>query len=272
MLKKVRIGIAGCGAIGSSLAKAIVKDFSARATLSALYDIDPVKSSALSRSLGKNISAKNLGALLKKSDLVIEASQAKSSYDIAYSSLKNGKSILVMSIGGILNGFNRLQALAERKNAKVYLPSGAIAGLDALKAASLGKIKKVVLTTFKNPLSFKGNSYLKQKGVKLDKIQNETVLFEGSAKQAVRFFPQNINVAAALSIAGIGQERTKVKIVASKKMERNTHEIKIESDSGSITCRTENVLHPDNPKTSYLAVLSAVATLKQIFAPVKIGT
>lgn len=106
----------------------------------------------------------------------------------------------------------------------------------------------------------------------MDKIKKDTLLFFGNAKEAINFFPQNINVAGLLSIAGIGQNKTKVKIIASPKTKKNIHEVYIESKAARIFTRTENILHPDNPKTSYLAVLSAIATLKQILEPVKIGT
>jgi aspartate dehydrogenase len=177
-----------------------------------------------------------------------------------------------MSVGGVVDFSRRLSALAKKNGVKVYIPSGAIAGIDALKAARHGKIKKVILSTYKNPRSFKGVRYVDEKKIKLDKIKKDTVLFSGSAKEAVKLFPQNINVAAVLSIAGIGRDKTRVRIVASPSITKNIHQIEIESQAGKILTRTENTLHPDNPKTSYLAYLSAVATLKQLFEPVKVGT
>ena len=132
--------------------------------------------------------------------------------------------------------------------------------------------EKVILITRKNPKSFQGLDYLKHKGIRLDKIKSDTVLFSGNARQAIKYFPQNINVAATLSIAGIGQARTQVKIIASPRVKRNIHEVYIESDAGRISTRVENLVHPDNPKTSFLAVLSAIAMLRQILEPVRVGT
>ena len=134
------------------------------------------------------------------------------------------------------------------------------------------KINKVILTTKKPPKAFLGAPYVLKKKIRLDNIDKDTVLFEGDASQAIKAFPQNINVAATLSMAGIGPEATVVRIVASPTISRNIHEIEIESDAGKIIIRCENVVHPDNPKTSYLAVLSAIATLKQVLEPIKIGT
>jgi aspartate dehydrogenase len=274
MAKVLKIGIVGCGAIGSSLAKTVVSDFKGKAKLVALYDIDANRSRKLSRltSKAKNLEVRALRQLIKKSDLVIEASSAASSWEIAKKVLTRGRDIMIMSVGGIVSYFKKLSALAKRHDANVYIPAGAISGIDALKAAGLSKIKSIILTTRKNPVSFNGVEYVKRKGIDLDKVKNETILFYGTAREAIKFFPQNINVAALLSIAGIGQDKTKVKIIATPTIKKNIHEILVESSAANIFTRTENILHPDNPKTSYLAVLSAVATLKQILEPVKIGT
>jgi aspartate dehydrogenase len=274
MSKKLRIGIVGCGAIGSSLAKTIVKDFKQTARLSALFDTDPKKSRQLSRAVSQkiNLSVPGLKQLINKSELVIEASSAKDSWHITRNVLFQGRDIMIMSVGGIASHFKKLYNLAKKNSAKVYIPSGAVSGIDALKAAKLGRIRRVVLTTRKNPQSFSEVEYIKRKGIRLDKIKKDTVLFFGSAKDAVKFFPQNINVAATLSIAGLGEDLTRVKIVASVNTKKNIHEVEVDSKAAKILTRTENVLHPDNPKTSYLAVLSAVATLKGILEPVKIGT
>lgn len=274
MDKRIKIGIVGCGAIGSSLAKRVGKQLSSKAVLAAFYDFDSPKALKLAKGLGvgKNSIVNSLDELIKKSDLVIEAASAACSWDVAQKSLSKGRSVMIMSVGGIIDRVKKLNTLAEKYNAHVYVPSGAIAGIDALKAAASGKIDKVTLTTYKNPLAFKGVKSVEKSGIDLTKIKSDKVLYSGPAEKAVKLFPQNINVAAVLSMAGIGAKKTIVKIVASPKASRNIHQIEIESSAGKITTRTENVLHPENPKTSYLAVLAAVATLKQILVPVKIGT
>jgi len=268
MLKKLKIGIVGYGAIGSSLAKVIRRDFSRSARLVAIYDLDKAKAGFINRKLLVN----SLLQLIKKSDLVIECSSAGSSWGIAKSALTQGRSVMIMSVGGVIRHYRQLRSLAGKHNAKVYIPSGAISGIDALKAARIGRIKKVMLTTRKNPLAFKGVKFVQAKGIKLEKIRKDTCLFSGPASKAVKYFPQNINVAAVLSLAGIGPDKTLIKIVASPSVHKNIHEIQINSEAADIFTRTENILHPDNPKTSYLAVLAAVATLEQIIEPVKIGT
>lgn len=274
MAKLLKIGIVGCGAIGSSLAKTIAKDFSKKARLCALYDIDGEKSIRLSQSVsGKNILATpDLSKLIDRSDLVIEASCANNSWEITRKVLSGRRDIMVMSVGGLLTHAGQLFKLAAKYNSKVYIPSGAICGIDALKAAGSNKVNSVILTTKKPPKAFLNVAYVVKKKIQLNKLKKDTVIFEGSAYAAIKAFPQNINVAATLSMAGIGAAHTRVKIIASPGLTRNIHEIQIDSAAGRIFSRTENVIHPDNPKTSFLAVLSAVATLKQILAPVRIGT
>jgi len=268
----LKIGIVGCGAIGGSLAKAIARDFKAQARLAALYDIDAEKSKKLSRRLKNNLCVDSLERLIKKSDLVIEAAAAKSSFAIAKKALSQGRQMMIMSVGGVIDKLPELSRLARKKRTRIYLPSGAISGVDALKAAHIGKIKSVTLTTRKNPLAFKDVAYVAEKKIQLESIRQDKILFYGPAAKAVKYFPQNINVAAVLSLAGIGSKQTKVKIVASPSVQKNIHEIEVISEAGRIFTRTENILHPENPKTSFLAVLSAIAVLKQILEPLRIGT
>jgi len=274
MKKILKIGIVGCGAIGSSLAKVISQDFSDHAKLGALYDLEARKAHTLSKKVSKEriLAVTNLRKLIARSDLVIECSSAKAAWEISRKVIAAGRSIMIMSVGGIVGHIEALRRSAWKKNVRVYIPSGAIAGIDGVKAASLGNIRKATLTTSKPSLAFSGVSYLSKKKIALDKIKENTVLFSGTATQAVKNFPHNINVAGVLSIAGIGEKRTRVIIRASPTLTRNIHEIEIESDAGCIYVRTENRVHPHNPKTSYLAVLSAVAMLKQILEPLRIGT
>jgi aspartate dehydrogenase len=270
---KLKIGIVGCGAIGSSLAKQIVSGLSGSATLTGLYDIRPEKSETLSRQLtgSAKFCVGSLSTLIRRSDLVIEASCAAAAWEIARKSLSAGRKIMVMSVGGIVGHLDELFVLARKYNGQAYFPSGAVCGIDGLKAANIATIKKVTLTTRKHPDAFSGVGYV-EKRFRLKGLKRDKVLFSGPAAQAVKYFPQNINVAAVLSLAGIGAQKTKVCVIASPSVHKNIHEILIESDSAKIFTRTENVLHPQNPKTSYLAVLSAIATLKQILQPVKLGT
>jgi aspartate dehydrogenase len=273
MAKLLKIGIVGCGAIGSSLAKAVATDFSDRAQLAGLYDIDVQKTHKLASLLvNQKLPVLNLESLMGKVNLVIEATRPEAAFEIAKKAIAAPCDVMVMSVGGLLEHYKELALLAKEHGSRVFIPSGAICGIDGLKAAACGKIKRVVLTTRKPPKAFLGVPYVLKQKINLEKITEDTVLFEGNAHFAVRSFPQNINVAATLAIAGVGPENTIVRIVASPHITQNIHEIEVESESGRIVTRTENLIHPDNPKTSYLAVLSAIATLKQILEPIQIGT
>jgi aspartate dehydrogenase len=272
-MAKLKIGIIGCGAIGSSLAGAIILDLAQKTALSGLYDIKKENAVKLAGKLSNlKLVMPDLKSLIRRSDFIIEATRAEDASSIAEEVLSSSRSIMIMSVGGIIGKYQELTALAEKKKVKIFIPSGAICGIDGLKALSVGKISRVVLTTKKPPKAFEGVTYLTKKNINLDGLTEEKVVFDGNADLAVIAFPQNINVAAAISIAGIGPENTVVRIVASPHISRNIHEIEIESEAGKIFTRTENVIHPDNPKTSFLAVLSAIAALKGILSPIKIGT
>jgi len=273
MKNKLKVGIVGCGAIGSYLAKTLVDKFNRKAKLSAIFDIQREKSKSLEDKLGKkNLCTLNLEDLILKSDLVIEATQAASSYAIAKSSLSLGRHIMVMSVGGILKNFFELEKLARDNKVKLIIPSGAICGIDGLKALVLSKIKKVLLSTYKPPLAFKDNPYLLRKNINLEKIKKETLIFKGDALKAIKFFPQNINICATLSIVLGNPKKVKVKIFTSPYIDKNIHELEVESNAGRIFVRCENLVCPENPKTSYLAVLSAVSCLKDFIQSFKIGT
>lgn len=269
---KLKIGIVGCGAIGSRLAKAVVNNFAEQAELSGLYDTNLERVYSLASELKKkHVASLSLEDLIKKSSLVIEASSAKDSGSIAKSVVDAGRDIMIMSVGGMLEATDVFE-LAKEKRCNIYFPSGAIAGLDAVKAASFSDIKSITLTTRKPPSGLIGNQYLLKSHFDLEHIDKETVVFEGSVDMAVRLFPQNINVAAVLSLASNCKEKVSVKILTSPEYKRNSHEIIVEGDFGMIKTRTENLPCPDNPKTSFLAVLSAMAMLKNILNPIKIGT
>ncbi len=268
----IRIGIIGCGTIGAKLAKYIDRDLSGKAKLIALSDIDEIKARGLAGLLKSNPKVAEIAGLIKSCDLIIEAASTKASGDIARKAVSAGKDIMIMSTGGLLAGYRSLFESAKKKGTNVYLPSGAICGLDGLKGAKFSGIKKVTLTTRKPPEGFKGAPFVVKNKIDLSKIKSDKVLFEGNALDAMEGFPANINVAATLSLCGIGPVRTKVKIIASPKIKRNIHELEAEGGFGRIVARTENVPSPDNPRTSYLAILSAMATLNGILERVKIGT
>lgn len=272
MHKKLKIGIVGCGAIGSYLAKTIHSDFKDKARLTGLFDINLQKAYNLSSVLKeKKIVAVSLENLVKRCNFVIEAASSAIAKDVAKISISAKKDCLIMSVGGLIDAQEVFEQ-ARNNGCRIYIPSGAICGIDAIKAAALSKIEKIVLTTRKPPSAFMGVPYILKSNLRLEDFTKETTIFEGDVDTAVRLFPQNINVAATLSLASKCKEKITVRIITSPEYKNNIHEIEVYAESGKIFTRTENVASVDNPKTSFLALLSAVATLKGILEPVKIGT
>ena len=219
----------------------------------------------------QQISKSSLSELIKSCDFLIEAVNAKDTKNIIRKALTAKKHVLAMSVGKLLNA-TELFALAKKNHCAILLPSGAICGLDAVKAASLTGISSITLTTRKPPSGFAQSVHVRKKGIDLSRIDAETVIFDGDVDTAVESFPENINVAATLALACGDKNKLRVRIITAPDFKRNSHEIDMIGDFGRIVSRTENVVCPDNPKTSYLAVLSAIQTLKQYFHTVRIGT
>lgn len=270
-MKKIKVGIIGCGAIGSQIAHACQTRLARVVELEAICDTDPDKVDRLNSYLKKRVAELTLDKLVKKVDLVVEASSAAVSASIVEKCVRSATACLVMSVGGLL-GQEKLLQEAASLGTKIYIPSGAICGIDALKAASVGEIESVTLTTRKPPKGLEGAPYLKLNNIDVNAVTKETVVFEGSASDAVKGFPANVNVSAVLSLAGIGADKTKVRIVTSPEYKKNIHEVEIVGDAGRITAVTENVPSKSNPKTSALAIYSAIAALEQIANSVRIGT
>lgn len=266
----IKAGIIGCGSIGGVIADAIVHRFADTVKLLGICDIDEEKAHKLLKRLKVNVPLLSRKELIKKCGLIIEAASGSISYEIAKEALQAGKDVMVMSTGGLL-GRSDIFELAKKKNAKIYLPSGAICGLDGVKSAMMANVKSVTLTTRKPPSGLKGAPYVLKKNIDLDSIKDETVIFEGTAEDAVKGFPQNVNVSATLSLCGLGAKATKVRIVTSPHYKSNIHEVEVEGDFGRLKTVTENVPMLDNPKTSYIAALSAIATLKNIISNSIIG-
>ncbi len=271
MAPPLKIGLIGCGTIGSRLAHEIETRFRNSAQLVGIYDRDPKKSQALRKRLKFSPAILAPNRIVERSDLVIEAASAEAVGPLLLQVIAQRKSLLLLSTGGLLK-HRRLLREASHLKVPVYLPSGALAGIDGVKAASLGGLKSVTLTTRKPPEAFRGAPFVVRRRIPLNSLRGPRLLFEGTVTQAVQAFPQNVNVAATLALAGGASARTRVKVVADPTIRRNIHEVEASGDFGRFSVRIVNRPSPGNPKTSRLALLSALATLQQILQPVKIGT
>jgi len=252
------VGIVGCGAIANIITNLAVEG-KLGIDLKFFYDRDIERAENLASQVEGTV-VFGVGDMLDKVDLVIEAASPQAVEEIVPQILEKGKNVLIMSIGALLNLKlkKKLENIALRNNAKIYAPSGAIVGLDGVKAASIGKIRKATLITRKSPRSL---------GISTD---GEKILYEGKASDAVKEFPVNINVAAALSIAC--EMDVDVKIIVDPTVDRNVHEIHVVGDFGELKTITENVRCSMNPKTSVLAAYSAIKLLKSLNENLIVGT
>ncbi|MDD3088984.1 MAG: DUF108 domain-containing protein [Candidatus Omnitrophica bacterium] len=268
---KKRIAIIGCGVIGSALAGFASRELKDKVSGIILWDISPSVAAEVVSLIPQAETAVDMADAVKRSDLAIEAAHPAAAREALELAIRMGKDVMVMSVGGLL-GSGELLKRADKEGVRVLLPSGAIAGIDAIKAAAMAGIENVTLTTIKSPESLKSSTYLALKGVDLASINVDTVVFDGTVEEAVKAFPKNINVSAALAIAAGDPRLVRVKIMASPGAAANIHEIEVKGPAGRMTTRCENVPSPGNPGTSHLAVLAAERTLKDYFSGVRIGT
>ena len=267
----VRVGLVGCGTIGSQLALVLQRRYARVARITALHDVDQTHARALQRRLASRPPILPLSALIRKSRLVLEAASADIAGRVACDALRANRDVFVMSVGGLLQD-ERWRQAARRSSGKMYVPSGALAGLDGVKALALGRIRALRLTTRKPPRALAEAPYVRRRRIRLDRLTRPRLLLEGSPLRIVKAFPQNTNVAAALTLAaGTAGARARIRIIADPTVRMNVHELDIQGDCGRIRCRIES--RPSvNPKTSELAVRSAIATLGRVFDSVSIGT
>ena len=255
--------IIGCGTIGRIVAKSCetIKEIERVY----IYDKNPDRMDAIRKMVKKAQSIKKVENIVDDVDVVLEAASQQAVIDFGLMVLKNGKDLLVMSVGALVNDElrNDLIRQAEISNCNIYIPSGAIGGIDALYAISPENIDEVVLTTTKHPDSFKNNKYLQDHGINIEELTELTKVYSGNARQAVKFFPENINVAATVSLAGIGFDKTVVNIYADPTVKYNIHYLSVKGKFGELDVTTKNVPSPDNPKTSYLAALSAIGFIRK---------
>lgn len=270
-----KIGLLGCGAIGTQIALAI-DEGKIPATLTHIYDDSKEKSSTLYEKLkNKPEVVENFHLLSSNSvDIVVEAASQDAVKDSALSILQNKKDLMIMSVGALLDEsiYDILSDACNDFKKTIFLPSGAIAGLDGLKSIK-NELDSISITTTKHPRSLKGAKFFENSDVSLDDVVSSTMIFQGTAKEAVSLFPANINVAALLSLIGIGSEKTGVKIIADPNTDKNTHQIEASGTFGKMTFIIENFPDINNPKTSRLAILSAIETLREYCShDIQIGT
>lgn len=265
----IRVGVFGLGTIGRQICRAVEAGITG-VSLAGGTGRDRAKAEAFLASLPSKPPFLGLDVLVEASDLVIEAATQAALEALAPKVLDAGKDLMVLSCGALL-GRDDWVELAARRRARILIPSGAIAGLDGVKGARVGAISRVSVETRKPPRALVGAPWVEANRIDLEALTGETLLYEGSATEACRAFPANVNILAALSLAGVGPERTRVRIFAVPGLERNSHRVTVEGEFGRLEVQVENV-PSENPRTGKLSYLSAIALLRDLAAPLRVGT
>ncbi len=265
----LRVAIAGLGPIGSSVAKAIDAGIDGL-VLSAVAAQTVHKHREWLDKLKSVPAVLPIERLADVADIVIECAPSQLVRSIVAPAVSRGKTAIVLSAGALLENDDLIE-LARKNGGQIVVPTGALIGLDAVSAAAVGTIHSVRMTTRKPPRGLAGAPYIVEHKIDLEVITAPAKIFEGTARQAAKGFPANINVAVALSLAGIGPDRTMVEIWADPTVTRNTHRIEVDSDSARFSMGIENI-PSENPKTGLITALSVIACLRKLRAPLRVGT
>lgn len=271
----MRIALLGAGTIAR-----LVLDHARRGKLEALQIVAIAgrpgsrRAAALAGEFGIPVVEGLEGLLAARPEAVLEAASHAAVREYLIALLDSGINTVVLSAGALADDALRSAAerAAKRSGAELYVPSGGIGGLDALKAACVAGVDSVSIEVAKPPAAWRGIPYVETLGIVLESLGGPEVLFEGPAREGVPHFPQNVNIAAVLSMAGVGFDRTRLRVVADPRLTFNTHTIQVSGRSGRFQIRLESVPSPDNPKTAWLACYSALAALQALASPTRYGT
>lgn len=266
---ELRVAIAGLGSIGSKVATALDQGI-AGLTLSAVAVRDSAKHQAFLNGLRRPPQILPIDQLGDAADIVLECAPSSQLRAIVEPAVKRGRSAVVVSVGGLLENFD-LVDLARTNGGRIIVPTGALIGLDAVNAAAVGTIHSVKMVTRKPIDGLKGAPFIVQNKIDIDNLREPLKLFEGTAREAAKGFPANVNVAVALSLAGIGPDRTQMQVWADPTVTRNVHRIEVEADSARFSMSIENI-PSDNPKTGMITALSVIALLRKQRATLCVGT
>jgi aspartate dehydrogenase len=271
----MRVALVGCGAIGRVIVKAILAHKVVGIQLVAVAEVFPSDEVQRMATAGDFPLVEDPESVLEfLPDLIIEAAEQEVVRKYASLFLKAKKDLMILSIGALADAhfLDQLLDLAQSQGVRIIVPSGAIGGLDAIKSANVGHLTEVTIRNIKPPAALEGAPFIVRKKIDLNSITCRTQIYEGFADEAAREFPKNLNVAVALSLAGIGPEKTRVIVIVDPEETRNIHEIIARGDFGEAVFTVSGLPSADNPKTSYLAGLSAIATLQNLTNPFRVGT
>ena len=266
----LRVALGGLGAIGGAVADRLDAGLPGLA-LSAVAARDAEKARRRLAGHQRTVPVVSTADLARHGDVVVECAPAAAFAEIAAPAIRAGRILVPVSVGALLDNLD-LVDLARETGARIIVPSGALIGLDAVRAAAEGEIHAVKMVTRKPPGGLAGAPYLIEHGISLDGLAKPLKVFEGSAREAAIGFPANVNVAAAMGLAGIGPDRTRIEIWADPGIARNVHRVEVEADSARFEMTIENVPTEENPRTGRITALSVIATLRELTAPLRVGT
>ena len=264
------VGIGGFGAIGAVLAARLDAGIPGL-ELAAISERDSEKARLGMAGFARPVPVVPLEELAEHADIVVECAPASVFDTVAEPAVEAGRIFVAISAAALLER-PRLIDRAHETGARIIVPTGALIGLDAVRAAAEGEIHQVKLLTRKPPRGLAGAPYLVENGISVDGLTEAVKVFEGTARDGARGFPANVNVAAALSLAGVGPDRTRVEIWADPAVDRNIQHVEVEADSARFRMTIENIPTEENPRTGRITALSIIATLKGLVAPFKAGT
>ena len=267
----MKVGIVGIGSIGGTVAKELDNGKIPGIELVALSARNRDRLEIFSKELSNPVDIGNLNTWVTGCDLVIEASGAATVDDIVRTSISHGKDVMILSVGALIENESLMQ-LAQKANKRIHIPSGAIAGLDGIKAAALSNIQEIKIVNRKPPSALRGAPGADNARVNLDSLTKPYTLFSGTVAQGYRLFPANVNVAVAVSLAGIGVDKTKMEVVADPDISVNIHEIMLDSSIGRMHLYIEGKASENNPRTSASTPFSVLSYLQQMVSTIRVGT
>jgi aspartate dehydrogenase len=265
----LRVAIAGLGPIGVKVAEALARGIDGL-MLAAVSAQNPEKHQSWLAKLATAPAVLPIERLAEAADIVIECAPAKLLRSIVAPFVTSGKTAIVLSVGALLENED-LIALAKQNGGQIVVPTGALIGLDAVTAAAIGTIHSVRMVTRKPVQGLAGAPYIVENNIDIERITEPLRIFEGTAREAAKGFPANLNVAVALSLAGIGPDKTRLEIWADPTVTRNIHRVEVDSDSARFSMSIENI-PSENPKTGRITALSVIAYLRKQRSALRVGT
>ncbi len=267
----LKLAIAGLGAIGLAVARRVDAGALPGLALVAVAARDPAKAKQTIAGLRTRPQLLDLAGLAKVADVIVECLPSRHFAEVARPAVQAGRIFMPLSVGALLDHMD-LVDLARQTGARILVPTGALLGLDAVRAAAEGKVASVTILTRKPPAGLAGAPLLVERGLSVEGLRAPLRVFAGSAREAIAGFPANVNVAVALSLAGIGPDRTQVEVWADPAVTRNTHTVTVKSDSADLSMTIANIPSEENPRTGRITALSALAALRRLTEPLVVGS